>query len=500
MSISKPALFASAATAQAVERARAVAILVGSYDGSGNYGDIAQFEAALALVERLGPGILALPVLEREYLSTHRELVEGSGLRAPHALFFDPDGAPEDDLVPVAAPVDLAFGASYLYGGGYLNHRWGARKLAMLGAAEALLAGGGAGAPYRVSTGLQVEAGWIAGADALPLGGFDLLGARDSESRQTLAGIGGTAPVLATGDDAIGLLGRPPSADAAATGDGRLHLNLHFAEHDWISERPGTVLEFYAGFLAELGRLADRPVLARPLIAYLDGRVDERVAIERLRAACSPLGIEIAEPLLLRPASLGEAASRLREASLTLTCSYHVALTSLMLQVPAVLIADNPYYAQKAAGLREGFELPPAFAPAAGVDPAAAAGEIAALLLDPARGGALRQGLAAAAERLRLRRATAEAELLGRLGSAAVLALEGRVEEQAERLRLRSAEPAALRARLAELEEEPPTGAAALEAELRAQHAEAALAGILQSRSWRLLAPLRRFRAWLRPH
>ncbi|MCW2987376.1 MAG: hypothetical protein JWM24_314, partial [Solirubrobacterales bacterium] len=83
------------------------------------------------------------------------------------------------------------------------------------------------------------------------------------------------------------------------------------------------------------------------------------------------------------------------------------------------------------------------------------------------------------------------------------LALGSRLDEQAERLRLRSAEPAQLRARLAELEPErretAPGAAAALEAELRAQQAEAALAGILQSRSWRLLAPLRRFRAWLRP-
>ncbi|MCW2989158.1 MAG: hypothetical protein JWM24_2096, partial [Solirubrobacterales bacterium] len=415
MSSAEATLFASAATAQAIERARAVTVLVGSYDGSGNYGDIAQFEAALALLERLGPGILALPMLEREYLASHRRLVEASGVQAPHAVFFDPDCAREDDLTPVAAPVDLAFGASYLYGGGYLNRRWGARKLAMLGAAEALLAAGGAESTCRVATGLQVEPGWVAGEDASPLARFDLLGARDSESLRALAGLDTAARRLATGDDAIGVLERVPAGDGAAVADGRLHLNVHFAEHDWASERPGAVLEFYAGFLAELSRLTDRPLLARPLIAYLDGRVDERAALERLRAACSPLGVEIAEPSVLRPGDLGEAAPRLREASLTLSCSHHVDLTSLMLGVPAVLIGDNPYYAQKAAGLREDFELPPAFAPAAGKDPAAAAGEIAAVLLDPVRAAALRQGLAAAAEGVRLRRAKAAAELLGRL-------------------------------------------------------------------------------------
>jgi hypothetical protein len=496
----RPALFCEAATAREIERARAVVLLVGSYDGSGNYGDIAQFAAAQALVERLAPGILALPLLEREYLAAHRELVQGSGVHAPHALFFDPDGG-GGDLVPVAAPIELGFGACYLYGGGYLNRLWGARKLAMLGAAEALLAAGGAAAPCRVASGLQVEADWVAAGAAPELARFELLGARDGASQATLAGLNPTA-AGGTGDDAIGLLGRLPLAAGAAAHDPRLGLNLHFAEHDWVSGQPASLLSLYAGFLAELSRLANRPLRVQPLIAYLDGRVDERAGLERLRAACVPLGIEIAEPLLLRPAGLAEAAPRLRAARLTLSCSYHVALTSLMLGVPAVLIGDNPYYEQKAAGLRADFGLPAGFAPSAGADPVQAAREVAAPLLNPAQGEELQRGLRAGAERLRHRRAAAEAELLARLGGAAAQALAGRVDEKTERLRLLAAEPAELRARLAALqterEEQPRAGATALEAELRAQEAEAALAAVLQSRSWRLLAPLRRLRAMLR--
>jgi hypothetical protein len=497
----RPALFCEAASARVIERARAVVLLVGSYDGSGNYGDIAQFAAAQALVERLAPGVLALPVLEREYLAAHRELVQGSGVHAPHALFFDPDGTGADDLVPVAAPAGLGFGACYLYGGGYLNRLWGGRKLAMLGAAEALLAAGGVAAPCRVASGLQVEADWVAAGEAAGLARFELLGARDGASRATLADLN-PAAALETGDDAIGLLGRLPLAGETAPDDTRLGLNLHFAEHDWASDRPEGVLSLYTGFLAELGRLANRPLSVQPLVAYLDGRVDERAGVERLRAACEPLGIEIAAPLLLRPAGLAEAAPRLRAAHLTLSCSYHVALTSLMLGVPAVLVGDNPYYEQKAAGLRADFGLPAAFGPDAGVDPAQAAREVAASLLDPVAGEELRRGLRIGAERLRQRRLDAEAELLARLGAAAARALAGRVDEQTERLRQLAAEPAELRARLAALEtereEQPQAGTPALEAELRAQRAEAALAGVLQSRSWRLLAPLRRLRAMLR--
>lgn len=513
MSTSRPTLFAPAATVSAVARARAVVVLVGSYDGSGNYGDIAQFDAALDLVERLGPGILALPVLEREYLAGHRELSADCGARPSHPLFFDPLGKPGDGLLPVAAPVELAFGAIYLYGGGYFNRHWGSRKLAMLDSADALLAGGGIATPYSLSSGLQVEPEWVAElgtGEGRALRSCDLLGARDPSSRLALAALGPTATVVESGDDAIGLLGQLPSPDAAPAPGGRLLVNVHFAEHDWVSERPQALLGFCAGLLAELGRLTELPVLARPLIAYRDGRVDERPAIGRLREACSGLGVDVAEPQLLRPADLTAAAASLREASLTVSCSYHVALTSLMLGVPALLLADNPYYEQKAAGLRDAFDLPAAFVSASSADPVPRAGEIAAILLDAGRSTALRDGLAAGAGRLRRRRAATEAELLARLGAAATAALGERVDEQAERLRLRSAEPVELRGRLAECQTEleglrPAAELPPLEAELRAQEAEArsaeaqaALATIVDSRSWRLMAPLRRLGALLR--
>lgn len=502
MSAAAPTLFASAETARAVAGARAAVVLVGSYDGSGNYGDIAQLAAALDLVERLGPDVIALPVLEREYLASHRELAQEGGVDPRFALFFDPVGAAEDDLLPVAAPVELAFAGAYLYGGGYLNRSWGARKLAMLGAAEALLEAGGAAGIARVSSGLQVEADWIAELgerDAGPLRSFALHGARDPASATALAALDPATPVLAAGDDAVGILAALPPASAADPAAGPLRLNLHFAEHDWVVERPSAALAFHAGFLAELRRLAGRPLVAQPLIAYLDRRVDERPALERLRAACAAAGVELLEPLLLRPGGLEALAPRIGEASLTLSCSYHVALTSLMLGVPAVLLGDNPYYEQKAAGLAAEFGLPPAFAPAAGSDPAGAALEVAALVLDGERAAALRRQVAAGADRLRRRRADGATRVLAELAAASLTAFASRVGDLGERLRERSAEPARQEARLAALQAEleelrQRAGASPLEAELRAQRAEAELATVLGSRSWRLTAALRRLR------
>jgi polysaccharide pyruvyl transferase WcaK-like protein len=502
-------LFAPAPTVRAIARARALVLLVGSYDGSGNYGDIAQYEAALALLARLGPEILALPLLERQYLASHRRLAADAGVASPHAVFFDPDGNCEDDLLPLAAPADLAFVACYLYGGGYLNRNWGERKLAMLAAAETLARTGGCAASCRVSSGLQVEPEWLAAGNASELRGFDLLGARDGGSRQALGALGPETPVLATGDDAIGVLGQLPSAAVGAASEDRLTLNLHFAAHEWMSDDPGAAPDFYAGLAAELGRLANRPVLAHPLIAYLDERIDEHGAAARLGAACAERGIEVAPPLVLRPAGLGAVASRLGEASLTLSRSYHVALTSLMLGVPALLLGDNSYYEQKATGLREDFDLPPELTATSGDDPLAVAAGIAPLLAaSPA--AKLRAGLAAAAERQRRRRARTEVELLGRLAGAAGEALAGRIEEQAERLRLRSTEPVQLQAQLNALQEEQDLlrrrlDESPLEAELRVRAAEteaaearAELTTILRSRSWRLLAPLRRLGALLR--
>ena len=543
MSVTTRSFSATPATAKAIAGAHAVAILVGSYDGSGNYGDIAQADAALELFERIGPGLLVLSVVERPYLENHRALTEHAPDRRERALFFGPGDEPGDGLMPVPAPTDLAFAACYLYGGGYLNPSWGGRKLEMVRAAEELLEAGGATRMCRLSSGLQVDAGWIAGlqpADAELLRSFELLGARDRGSAEALAGLGSTATVLDTADDAVGALrphlgpGAPPSAD------GPLHVNLHFAEHDWVTGHPERMLDFHLDFLAELGRLTARPVVAHPLVAYADPRIDERPALARLAGAGAERGIEVVEPIVLRPAALAEATGVLRRSNLTLSCSYHVALTSLLLEVPAVLISDNPYYEQKATGLREAFGLPPEFAVSTGADPRERAAAVAGIVFDEAAGEALRRGLTAARNLILQRRTVAEAELLGRLGSAAVSALGDRVGEMTERLRERAAEPAELHAQLAilrfdyqELERRtggtgsrleaqperdaaapaamPPgdeavaAGAALVAAEAHAQEAEAQSAEaqemvstVLTSRSWRLTAPLRRAAARLR--
>jgi polysaccharide pyruvyl transferase WcaK-like protein len=517
-------LFATPGTLRALDHARAVAVLVGSYDGSGNYGDIAQLDAALQLLKPLEPELLVLPVLERGFQQGHRTMLATFQQPFDHALFFDPERAWEnDDLVPVAAPANLAAAVLYLYGGGYLNPSWGERKLGMTRVSEDLLRSGGIAAPTRLTSGLQVDPTWLgafAPADLDLLRTFELLGARDPLSARALADLGSAGKVLETGDDALGAIPAVALEYPASPPATELQINLHFAEHEWVSGRPGELREVTLGLIEELGRRADLPVRVHPLIAYLDGRIDERPGLAGIAAEAAQRGIAFEEARVLRPSGLDEELPELARAGATISCSYHVALTSLLLGVPTVVFADNDYYRQKAAGLVSAFGLPDSFAYSPGSDPAA----VSTAILDG--GGRLRGDIARGGERLRRMRDRAETELLTRLAAGVLAQMAGDIRRLDERVRDRSAEPAELRVELAaartEVEElrQPAIEAAiraadgsaerardqahqaeerVAQAEARAARAEAdavathgRLAELLGSRSWKLGAPLRR--------
>jgi hypothetical protein len=413
-------LLATPATAAAVGDAGAVALQIGGYDGSGNLGDLLQLDATLELLEPFGSDVLALPVLERAFLASHRELAGQFLHPFEHAVFFDADEGEEenDGLIALPVPAHLDHGLIHLYGGGYLNPTWGPRKLAMLKVAEGLLDAASPSEIRRVASGVQVEPGWLDRIDSdsrRALERFDLLCGRDAPSREAFAALDPVSEVLDGGDDAIGVLHR-----LATEGDdserNELCVNVHFAGHDWIGEDADSVLRFHTAYLTELAAEAKAPIRVRPLIAYLDRRVDERPAADRLIEACSALGIEAEEPELLRPAALPTLAPRLTEGVLTLSCSYHVALTSLMLGVPTVLLRENRYYEQKAAGLAEAFGAPPGFAAVSSEEAGEGAAELVRELLDPARRGRVGEGLRERAGAQGERRGAVEKRLLGKLG------------------------------------------------------------------------------------
>ena len=465
-------LLATPETAAELDGGGPLAVLVGSYDGSGNYGDIAQLDAALGLLGGLDSDLLVLPVVERQFAATHEAMAAELIHRPRHVLYFDAGNDPGgEDLVPVKSPPQgVSLAISYLYGGGFLNPSWGARKLATLNAVEDLFAG--ADRVVRLASGQQVDRGWLESldpADAELVRRFELWGARDDVSAEALTELGVRGTVFNGGDDAVGILTASDGELAAKQPAGPIEVNVHFAEHEWVTDRPEAVRDFDVRLLTELSRLAGRPLRVRPLLAYLDPRIDERPGLQRFAAACAGNGIELTEPCVLRPNGIEKLMGELSRAALTVSSSYHVALTSLLTAVPAVLLRDNGYYAQKARGLLADFGLPAEFAPRSSDDPVARASAIAPHLFEPQVSGQTRRRLEAAAYRVRQRRIMTEARLMAAIADGAVAAA--------------GSSPA------------PASVAPGDDAERRAVEAEAKLEEVLGSRSWRITAPLRRLTA-----
>jgi Polysaccharide pyruvyl transferase len=392
-------LWATSGDLSRLAAARSAVVLVGGYDGSGNYGDVLQVATAMETVRALPGSPPPVAIVEREMRGHHRALVE----RYPHwlaeaaFLYYDEDEEPPDDdlfeLTPGALPRRSVL---YVYGGGFLNQRWGGRKIGHAAAVERLC--GGQPLPV-VASGLQVdEAAVAAGGVAHELlSRASWIGVRDAFSRQYMEKhlpAEANRCVELAGDDATPFLRALADADDPV-------LNLHVNDGIWVSESPDEMLERVVILLCELGRAAGTPLRLQPVIAYEDPRVSERrvvgALLERFGDELEAAGIAPVDPLdLLEDALCGDLA-RFRRARLTVACSYHVTLTSLLAGMPALLLADNGYYDQKAEGLRVLFGLDDSLVGVrGGPDDAASAaaafvdGEFRDALLGRLRGGSAR--------------------------------------------------------------------------------------------------------------
>ena len=157
------------------------------------------------------------------------------------------------------------------------------------------------------------------------------------------------------------------------------------------------------------------------MIAYEDPRVSERriiaAMLERHGGDLERAGFVPAPPLDLLEDAIDDGLRRFRRARLTVSCSYHVTLTSLLAGTPAVLLADNDYYEQKAAGLRHLFEFDDAMIGVRGT-PVNAATAAEALVDGPARVALidhLHARSESVADRYEQGRAALSATLIGRL-------------------------------------------------------------------------------------
>jgi hypothetical protein len=429
----EPMLHMRPETFAELRRRDSAVILIGSYDGSGNYGDVAQLDSALRLVDALGTSTLALPVVDLRYLEGHRriELPATSSFDPEHVLVFaypSPDadrGMIDEGLVPALMPASIAFAGTYMYGGGFLNRRWADRMLEMIGATAELDSWPGVEERLAVSSGLQIEPGWARSLSPEARGllrGFVQIGVRDELSLQAaadVAGAHGEPRVVNTGDDAVGSIARALDGGPEPPADRTPTVNLHLCVEPWVTDDPDRLVGFVGKFLDALAAELGRPLRIQPLVAYDDGRINERPRLESLLARYRDRAT-VAEPIALQPATLADSVGELRRATLTVSCSYHVSLTSLLAGVPAVLLMANPYYAQKAGGLRRDFPIGDEFFCDTDSDPERAAAAVIARL-GPAVGGAL----ASARKAVLDRRAQAERDLVQRLAEASDRARRG---------------------------------------------------------------------------
>ncbi len=392
-------LLASAEDARRLAGARAAVVLVGGYDGSGNYGDVLQVATAIETVARLPGSPLPVAIVEAETLGHHRALLARFPERLGGTVYLHYDETAEpapDGLTELADGALPRRAALYVYGGGFLNQRWGGRKIAHVEAAEALH--GGRSLPV-VASGLQADEPAVApgGVAHDLLARAAAIGVRDAPSldfmRAHLPSAAAERIELA-GDDATPFL-RSPAREAEPV------VNLHLNDGVWVSDDTDALAARIVALLRALGEASPAPLRLQPTIAYEDFRVSERAAIasllDRYGAELEGAGVVPAEPIDLLDDAIDNGLGQFRRARLTVACSYHVTLSSLLAGIPTVLLADNEYYEQKAAGLRDLFGLGPGLVGARGTDADAVAAASAMgdgadreALVGQLRGGAAR--------------------------------------------------------------------------------------------------------------
>ncbi len=327
---------------------RPAVLLIGGYDGSGNYGDVCLFEAAMSLLSELDPEFLLLPVIERQHMDSHNDLCARMAPEFGAACFLYYDGqevGASDGLPPDLAPVPLqpAFRSSaiYFYGGGYLNEMWGPRKLAMARAVEDWItpaASRGSQEPQVVFTGQQVSAGFAEDQEAGRwLRRASLFGVRDLRSGEVVTGLFPElverGAVVVAEDDTVGILCEipvPSELHDARPRDwnGDLRVDLHLTGEGYATTDTDRLARFAADLLSAIQREANAHVSVRLVVAYDDRRISERPFLQDFAATFlvsagggGQVSFTIEDATTRR---LLDPGWEQRRPDLTISCSYHV--------------------------------------------------------------------------------------------------------------------------------------------------------------------------------
>lgn len=343
--------YADEATRRALRETQPSVVLVGSFMGYPNFGDILQLKGALRRHRAAGrEPLLVIDIdapTDAGYLDRVRRNfgVRTIVLASVHPLLAAPFGWERLESPPRVPTL-------HLYGGGFLNPLWGEFVLSLVEGTHAAF-----GVERYVVSGQQVDPAFAPAMQAhFARCPAVLAGGRDPTSAQVLAGCG--VPAGYSFDDAAECM-----ADLAASLSGApehgSHALVHLNASGYTrSDDEAAHLETLRERLTMLrGHVGSAPfTLAQ---AYTDRRtasivdtlgvvqlLDETFPLREYRVLhLDRLALDLDRPDRRLDASLGT------RPTIALSSSYHVSMLAVLLGVPCWMERRNAYYHQKCSGL-----------------------------------------------------------------------------------------------------------------------------------------------------
>lgn len=355
--------YADADTRQVLQAVEPIVFLYGGFEGFENFGDVLQLKSAIAF-HRQTTGLRPVLVLSlasclsREVPDRIRAKYDVAGVIYEDGDLLDVSALALDPIEEVQAGALL-----HVYGGGYFNRFWGARRAFVC---EQLI--------FRlhvadyVMSGLQIDGAGAAQLAALftlklPL----LIAGRDASSVELLRTVAPPSSVWFSFDDAVesiqslqGILAASGTAEVSSRQATGMHFNItsEYMSHDQSAavdsvfsrvmehrpNRPVTMLQAYndvRGLVEDTLQTISRLNILGRLSSF------DVVDLATLSAAPSPTAVE-----------LRAVARLISSVDIVVACSYHVSLTMNLLGRPTFLVASNDYYDDKrtALGLPESID------------------------------------------------------------------------------------------------------------------------------------------------
>lgn len=351
--------YGDSATRDVLRAKEPVVLLYGGFEGFENYGDVLQLTSTIAFHRQTTGLRLVLVIALASCVSADvPEQVRSK---------YDVDGViyEDGDLLDVSAlslePLTqvMAGALLHVYGGGYFNRFWGARRAFVC---EQLI--------FRlhvadyVMSGLQVdEEGSAQLARLFALKPPLAIGGRDARSVELLRTVAPSTQVEFSFDDAVESIESIKDLLAtteAAVDSPRDSIGFHFnITREYMSPDQAGAVE--SAFSNVVRRRPDRSVTM--LQAYNDRRglvQDTLETISNLNIVGRLTSFSVVDLASLSASSaptaieLRSVAHSLAAIDVVVACSYHVSMTMNLLGRPTFMIVSNDYYADK----REALGLP----------------------------------------------------------------------------------------------------------------------------------------------